>query len=211
MKENQIKSIIHKKFRNYNKSEDIKETTKNILKRNFDTEKLNEKWVSDITYIWTKKDGWCYLSSIMDLRSRRIISHKVGKFMDIKLVMDTLKMAINKRGDTTNLIIHTDRGSQYMSKEYRKFCAEKGISISYSRKGNPYDNACIESFHATLKKEYVHNEKFENLKSLRTGMYEYIEIWYNNSRIHSKIGFISPNEYEESHKERKQKNCLKIV
>lgn len=74
-----------------------------------------------------------------------------------------------------------------MSKEYRKFCAKKGISISYSRKGNPYDNACIESFHATLKKEYVHNENFENLESLRSGMYEYIEIWYNNSRIHSKI------------------------
>ena len=91
-----------------------------------------------------------------------------------------------------------------MSKEYRKFCAEKGISISYSRKGNPYDNACIESFHAALKKEYVHNEKFENLESLRTGMYKYIEIWYNNSRIHSKIGFISPNEYEESHKEGKK-------
>lgn len=104
-------------------------------------------------------------------------------------------MAIYKRGDTINLIIHTDRGSQYMSKEYRKFCAEKGISISYSKKGNPYDNAYIESFYATLKKEYVYN--------LRTGMYEYIEIWYNNSRIHSKIGFISPNEYEESHKERK--------
>ena len=84
----------------------------------------------------------------MDLHSRRIISHKVGKFMDIKLVMDTLKMAIYKRGDTINLIIHTDRGSQYMSKEYRKFCVEKGIIISYSRKGNPYDNACIESFHA---------------------------------------------------------------
>ena len=84
-----------------------------------------------------------------------------------------------------------------MSKEYRKFCAKKGISISYSRKGNPYDNACIESFHATLKKEYVHNENFESLESLRSGMYEYIEIWYNNSRIHSKIGFTSPNEYEE--------------
>lgn len=112
----------------------------------------------------------------MDLHSRKIISHKVGKFMDIKLVMDTLKMAIYKRGDTTNLIIHTDRGSQYMSKEYRKFCAEKGT-----------------------------------LESLRTEMYKYIEIWYNNNGIHSKIGFISPNEYEESHKERKQRNCLKIV
>ena len=115
MKENQIKSIIHKKFRNHNKSDDMKETAGNILKRNFDTEKLNEKWVSDITYIWTGKDGWCYLSSIMDLHSRRIISHKVGKFMDIKLVIDTLKMAIYKRGDITDLIIHTDRGSQYMS------------------------------------------------------------------------------------------------
>ena len=130
----------------------------------------------------------------MDLHSRRIISHKVGKFMDIKLVIDTLKMAIYKRGDITDLIIHTDRGSQYTSKEYRKLCAKKGISISYSRKGNPYDNACIESFHATLKKEYVHNENFENLESLRSRMYEYIEIWYNNSRIHSKIGFTSPNE-----------------
>ena len=77
MKENQIKSIIHKKFRNYNKSDDIKEAARNILKKNFDKEKLNEKWVSDITYIWTRKDGWCYLSSIMDLHSRRIISHKV--------------------------------------------------------------------------------------------------------------------------------------
>ena len=112
----------------------------------------------------------------MDLHNRRIISHKVRKFMDIKLVMDTLKMAIYKRGDTTNLIIHTDRGSQCMSKEYRKFCAEKGT-----------------------------------LESLRTEMYKYIEIWYNNSKIHSKIGFISPNEYEESHKERKQKKFLKIV
>jgi len=125
MKKNQIKSIIHKKFRNYNKSDDMKETARNILKKKFDTKKLNEKWVSDITYIWTRKDGWCYLSSIMDLHSRRIISHKVGKFMDIKLVIDTLKMAIYKRGDITDLIIHTDRGSQYVSKEYRKFCAKK--------------------------------------------------------------------------------------
>ena len=90
-------------------SDDIKEITKNILKRNFDTEKLNEKWVSDITYIWTRKGEWCYLSSIMDLHRRRRISHKVGKFMDIKLVMDTLKMAIYKKGDITDLIIHTDR------------------------------------------------------------------------------------------------------
>ena len=125
MKENQIKSIIHKKFRNYNKSDDMKETARNILKRNFDTEKLNEKWVSDITYIWIRKDGRCYLSSIMDLHSRRIISHKAGKFMDIKLVVDTLKMAIYKRVDITDLIIHTDRGSQYMSEEYHKFCAKK--------------------------------------------------------------------------------------
>ena len=97
-----------------------------------------------------------------------------------------------------------------MSKEYRKFCAEKGISISYSRIRESlwYCLYRIIPCHATLKKEYVYNEKFENL---RTGMYEYIEIWYNNSRIHSKIEFISPNEYEESHKERKQKNCLKIV
>ena len=81
---------IHKNFRNYNKSDDIKEAARNILKRNFDTEKSNEKWVSDITYIWTRKDGWCYLSSIMDLHSRRIISHKVGKFMEYKIPLPPL-------------------------------------------------------------------------------------------------------------------------
>lgn len=80
---------------------------------------------------------------------------------------------------------------------YREFCAAKRITISYSRKGNPYDNACIESFHATLKKEYVHNKKFESLETLKVGIYDYIEMWYNKKRMHSKLGFMSPNEYEE--------------
>ena len=80
---------------------------------------------------------------------------------------------------------------------YREFCAAKRITISYSRKGNPYDNACIESFHATLKKEYVHNKKFESLETLKAGIYDYIEMWYNKKRMHSKLGFMSPNEYEK--------------
>ena len=106
------------------------------------------------------KEGWCYLSSIMDLCSNRIISHKVGKFMDIKLVMETLKEAYYVRGRKSNIIIHTDRGSQYMSKEYRDYCKSSKMIVSYSRKGNPYDNACIESFHATLKKEYIGSVPF---------------------------------------------------
>ena len=102
-------------------------------------------------------------------------------------------------------IIHTDRGSQYLSKEYRKYCKENNLELSYSRKGNPYDNACIESFHATLKKEYVHHKKFKNLEEIRKGIFEYIESWYNRKRIQEKLGYLSPVEYEEQ-----LKNEIKI-
>ncbi|MBP9479136.1 MAG: IS3 family transposase [Sebaldella sp.] len=94
-------------------------------------------------------------------------------------------------------MIHTDRGSQYLSKEYRKYCKENNLELSYSRKGNPYDNACIESFHATLKKEYVHQKKFKNLEEIRIEIFEYIESWYNRKRIQEKLGYLSPVEYEE--------------
>ena len=158
---------------------------------------MNEKWVSDITYIHSEREGRCYLSSIMDLKSNRIISHKVGKVVDVELVVKTLEMATYMRGSARETIIHTDRGSQYLSKEYRKYCKENKLELSYSRKGNPYDNACIESFHATLKKEYVHHKKFKNLEEIRQGIFEYIESWYNRKRIQEKLGYLSPVEYEE--------------
>ena len=200
MKENRIFSIITKRYRYYKKEKEDASVPRNILNRDFSTERINEKWVSDITYIWSKKEGWCYLSSIMDLCSNRIISHKVGKFMDIKLVMETLKEAYYVRDGKTNIIIHTDRGSQYMSKEYRDYCKKSNIIVSYSRKGNPYDNACIESFHATLKKEYIHHKKFDTIEEIKIGIFEYIEKWYNRERIQERIGYLTPVEFEEMSK-----------
>ena len=107
MKENRIFSIITKQYKYYKKGNESVSLVRNVLNRDFSTETINEKWVSDITYIWSRKEGWCYLSSIMDLYSNRIISHKVGKFMDIKLVMETLKEAYYVRGRKSNIIIHT--------------------------------------------------------------------------------------------------------
>ncbi len=118
--------------------------------------------------------------------------------MNVKLVLDTLKMAVYKRNIRSKLIIHTDRGSQYVSRDYKDYCNANEIELSYSRKGNPYDNACIETFYATLKKEYVYNENFKNTRELSVGIYDYIEKWYNTSRLHSKIGYISPNDYEKT-------------
>ncbi|MBP7025759.1 MAG: IS3 family transposase [Leptotrichiaceae bacterium] len=200
MKENRIFSIITKQYKYYKKGNESVSLVRNVLNRDFSTETINEKWVSDITYIWSRKEGWCYLSSIMDLYSNRIISHKVGKFMDIKLVMETLKEAYYVRGRKSNIIIHTDRGSQYMSKEYRDYCKSSKMIVSYSRKGNPYDNACIESFHATLKKEYIHHKKFDTIEEIKVGIFEYIEKWYNRERIQEKIGYLTPVEFEEMSK-----------
>ena len=208
MKENRIFSIITKKYKYYKKGNESVSLVRNVLNRDFSTETINEKWVSDITYIWSRKEGWCYLSSIMDLCSNRIISHKVGKFMDIKLVMETLKEAYYVRGRKSNIIIHTDRGSQYMSKEYRDYCKSSKMIVSYSRKGNPYDNACIESFHATLKKEYIHHKKFDTIEEIKVGVFEYIEKWYNRERIQEKIGYLTPVEFEEMSK-KLYKKCTK--
>ena len=210
MKENRIFSIITKKYKYYKKGNESVSLVRNVLNRDFSTETINEKWVSDITYIWSRKEGWCYLSSIMDLCSNRIISHKVGKFMDIKLVMETLKEAYYVRGRKSNIIIHTDRGSQYMSKEYRDYCKSSKMIVSYSRKGNPYDNACIESFHATLKKEYIHHKKFDTIEEIKVGVFEYIEKWYNRERIQEKIGYLTPVEFEEMSK-KLYKKCSKYL
>lgn len=197
MKENKIYSIVIKRYKNLGKSITGIENIENKMKRDFRTTEKNQKWVSDITYIWSRRDGWCYMSSIMDLYSRRIIAHKVSKVMDVGLVLETLKQALESRGMTRGTLIHTDRESQYMSKEYRRYCKAMKYEISYSRKGNLYDNACIESFHATLKKEYVYLNSFENLEEIKIGVFKYVESWYNRKRIHSKLNYMSPVDYEE--------------
>lgn len=199
MREQGIMSITVKKFKPQGGSGTIEEKAgPNILEQNFSVEKINEKIVGDITYIHTKKDGWCYLSSFMDLYNNEIVGWSFSKNMTTELVLESLKMACIKRRDIKGAIVHTDRGSQYTSKAFKETVKAGEMRLSYSRKGNPYDNACIESFHSVLKKELIHHKIYETFDDAMSDIIEYIENWYNNRRIQKKLDWKSPREYLET-------------
>ena len=148
----------------------------------FQRNKINQKWVTDMTYIYTVSDGWCYLSSILDLHSRKIIAWRLSRQMETRLVIETLQDALSKRTVADGLIILSDRGSQYTSKEYNDYLEHHSIRHSYSAKGCPYDNSCIESFHATIKKECIYAETNVGYKDFQTcydSIFKYIEGFYN--------------------------------
>ncbi|WP_260289789.1 IS3 family transposase, partial [Pediococcus parvulus] len=153
MRQMGLKSITRKKW-HYQQTNDIDATDySNILAQDFRTTSPNQKWCADITYIHTKANGWCYLSSIQDLYSRKIIAHKISRHMTADLVISTFQQAFETRKTTNNLIVHTDLGSQYRSAGFEQILAQHHIRHSYSKRGCPYDNSCLESFHASLKKE----------------------------------------------------------
>lgn len=193
----EIKSITMKKFRPASSKRKVVEQ-ENILKRDFETTTINEKWVTDITYIHTIKDGWCYLASVMDLYSKKIIGHAMSKTIDTSLALQAVKNAIQLQKPANPLILHSYLGCQYTSSAFKEYIDNtKIITHSFSAKGCPYDNACIESFHASLKKEEVHIVKYFDFDIARLAIFEYIESWYNRKRIHSSIGYISPQKCED--------------
>ncbi len=154
--------------------------------------------MTDITYIHTLKDGWTYLSTIQDLHTKKVIGWKFGKQMTKELVIETLDNALLNQTPSENLIIHSDLGSQYTSEAYEAKLNELNIRHSFSRKGCPYDNAGIESFHASLKKEEVYPSKaYENFEAAHLALFQYIEGFYNRKRIHSSINYLTPNQMEE--------------
>ena len=169
----------------------------NLVKRNFQIDKPNAVWVADITYIRTI-EGWLYLASIMDLFSRKIISWNLGITMKTDLVLKPLKEALTTRKPSPGLIHHSDQGSQYCSQAYIESLNEEQAKVSMSRKGNPYDNACIESFHATLKKEWVYRFKYKTRAEAEKSVNHFIEN-YNNKRRHSSLGYYSPNRFERKY------------
>ncbi len=198
MREKGIKSITVKKFKPQGGNKDIEEyEVPNILEQDFKSEKAYDKIVGDITYIHTKQDGWCYLSSYMDLYNNEILGWSFSKEMTTKIVVESLEMACLKIEDTNNIIVHTDRGSQYTSNIYRKLIQKKNMRASYSRKGNPYDNACIESFHSVLKKELIHQREYANYEEATKEIIEFIEDWYNKRRIQKKLDWKSPLDYKK--------------
>ena len=197
MKELDIHSVTVNKWKAASASKTKVEQRPNLLKQDFSTTGLNQKWTADMTYIQTKRNGWCYLSTIMDLHSRRIIGYSFSKKMATDLVLKTLESAVKNRTITGDLIIHTDLGSQYTSDDYNQRLTELHIRHSYSRKGCPYDNAPMESFHASLKKECVYPVPvFENYETAAAVLFEYVHAFYNRKRIHSSLGYQTPLQVE---------------
>jgi len=172
---------------------DFSKELHNILSQNFNPDRPNAVWCTDITYIWTT-EGFVYLTSVMDLFSRKIIAWTLSESMEVSCVIDTINKAQSRRSTDLPLILHSDRGSQYVSKAYR--AATEKFQLSYSHKGYPYDNACIESFHALIKREWLHRFRIENYRHAYRLIFEYIETFYNTVRIHSHCGYLSPDQLE---------------
>ena len=197
MKELKIASIITKSYKPMKQKPEEGEFS-NLLKRDFTTTGINEKWVSDITYIWTDEHGWCYLATILDLHSKRLIGWKFGKKMTVELVQAALDNALTTRGLNNLLILHSDRGSQYTAEIYRRYGSDNDIKLSYSEKGCPYDNAPMESFNAIIKKELVNHTHYETYDQAYMSIFTFIEKWYNRERIHGSINNLTPIEFESN-------------
>ena len=193
-----LKSIIVKKY-NHNGNKKVDDTNKkNLLEQNFKAIKPSEKWVGDITYIYTKETGWTYLAIVMDLFDLKVIGWSYGINMTAELVISAFRKAKIKRGITEGMIFHSDLGSQYTSNEYENLLQENNVKHSYSKKGYPYDNASMESFNAILKKEEVNVNTYETFNEAKLAIFEFIESWYNNVRIHSTLDYKTPNQkYDE--------------
>lgn len=187
---------------------DFSHSLQNILDEQFNPDTPNTVWVSDITYIWTF-EGFVYLTSIMDLYSRRIISWVLSRTLEAVHVVDAVEKAKKARPIDQPLIFHTDRGCQYVSERFLE--ATEGMTNSYSKKAYPWDNACIESFHALIKREWIYRFKILNYSHAYKVVFEYIETFYNTVRSHSYCGYLSPAEYEQEYLQRLEKAACKIA
>lgn len=169
----------------------------NLLWRDFTAEAPNQKWVTDITYVWVQRK-WLYLATVMDLYSRKIVGWSLDTNMTEQLITKAMEMAVSARGVTPGLIVHSDRGTQYRSNSYVGFLEKLGVTRSMSRKGNCWDNAVMESFYARLKVELIYAKNYQSIDEARSGIFSYIEIFYNRKRRHSANDGLSPVEFEEA-------------
>ncbi len=197
----QLHEIKAKKPRSYKRTTDSNHAmavAENVLDRHFSPDHPDQVWVSDITYISTRQ-GWLYLAVVMDLYSRRIVGWSMQPRLRRDLVLDALKMALRGRRPAQGLLHHSDRGSQYASLDYQGLLDEGGIVCSMSRRGNCWDNAPVESFFASLKREWVPAQSYRTRAEAQSDIFEYLEIWYNRRRLHSSLGYVSPVQYEATY------------
>jgi putative transposase len=197
MRDAGIAAKTARKFRGTTDSNHDLPVADNLLDRQFDPAAPNASWVADITYVPTR-EGWLYLAVVEDLYSRRVVGWSMADHLESRLVVDALEMAVQQRWPEEGLLAHSDRGSQYASEHYRRLLARNGIECSMSRRANCWDNAPMESFFASLKKELVHDADFATRAEARGAIFEYIEVFYNTKRRHSSLGYVSPAEYERA-------------
>lgn len=197
MKHLEIKSIVIKKYQYQKNHGQVPDDKENILNRNFEADTVFKKLITDITYIHVKNEGWTYLASVMDLYDRKIIGWAYGRNITAELAVNAVRNACLNIPDTRGIILHSDLGSQYTSEEFEACLKKLGIRHSFSRKGNPYDNACIESFHSVLKKEEVYTTTYHTFEEAKAALFEYIESFYNRKRRHSALNYRTPQQVED--------------
>lgn len=198
MQEQGIRSRVARKFRvRTTDSDHAHPVAPNVLDRKFAAERPDTVWLCDITYIPTS-EGFLYLAGVMDLCSRRIVGWSMAGHLRVELAIDALEMAAARRRPAPGLLHHSDRGVQYACGEYRALLESWGMTASMSRTGDCYDNAPKESFWATLKNELMSDRTFATHEEARAAIFEYVEVFYNRRRIHSSLGYVSPEAFEAS-------------
>ena len=198
-----------RKFRRTTDSNHALAVAENVLDWVFETTEPNASWVADITYVPTR-EGWLYLAVVVDLFSRLVVGWSMAATMTSRLVVDALEMAVAGRRPASGLVAHSDRGSQYASEHHRRVLAGAGMVCSMSRRGNCWDNAPMESFFASLKKELVHDEDYATREVARASIFEYVEVFYNRVRRHSTLGYLTPAEYERAHNQTRREKLSTI-
>ena len=194
MREMGIKAQWIKPWTKTTRNSDFSNELHNILDKQFNPKRTNAVWYTDITYIWNQ-NGFVYLNCVMDLFARKIIAWTLADTMEVSTVVETINKAKTRRNIYMPLIIHSDRGSQYVSNAWRD--ATRSMQRSYSHSGYPYDNACIESFHSLIKREWLNRFNIRNYNHAYRIIFEYIETFYNTVRIHSHCDYMSPDEFEK--------------
>ena len=194
MKKEGIRSKVARKFKATTNSKHNLPVAENILNREFTAASPNQKMVSDITYLWTD-EGWLYVAGVMDLCGQKMVGLSMGERMTKELVITALESAYMRVGRPRGVLIHSDRGSQYCSKDYQNLLKRYGFICSMSRKGNCWDNAPMEAFWGKMKYEWLNEHHFRTRDEARAAVFEYIEIFYNRQRLHESNDYLTPEEY----------------
>ena len=196
MRELQVHGAPKRRYRCTTDSHHDAPVAPNLLQRDFEAKRPNRRWVTDITYVWTSQ-SWMYLAVVMDLFSRRVVGWAMRPNLQTELALDALRMALGRRMPGPGLVHHSDRGVQYAAHAYQNALHKHGIVCSMSRKADCWDNAVAESFFARIKTELLHRQGWRTVRELKDAVARYIEGWYNPHRLHSSLGYLSPNQFEQ--------------